>query len=71
MRDEKSYSKDKFCSLTGSDYNTYCKFYSFSIYHSFASTGTENTLMQPEGTQDMGTATNTIATTTTTYYYYY
>jgi hypothetical protein len=31
---------------------------------SYASTETENTLMQPEGTQDMGTTTN--ATTSTT-----
>ena len=33
---------------------------------SYASTETENTLMQPEGTQDMGTANATIATTATT-----
>jgi pimeloyl-ACP methyl ester carboxylesterase len=32
---------------------------------SFASTETENTLMQPEGTQDMGTANTTTATTAT------
>jgi pimeloyl-ACP methyl ester carboxylesterase len=31
---------------------------------SFASTGTENTLMQPEGTQDMGTATNATSNAT-------
>lgn len=33
---------------------------------SYASTESENTLMQPDGTQDMGTANNTTATPTTT-----